>query len=184
MKINVSKISAARSQLIEGINLFFEERDPVSIHTLVGASLQILNDHITDIGDVYDNNLMLRYDSIYIIDKFRKLWITKINEARNFFKHADQDLKKGNNSIEFETNLNEFHIFEALRCLKIVEGEDHVFSIEFKIFTAWFCLKHHDLLKPEGKNFFLNIPYAEKFPVENLREWMEMIRISKLQGII
>ena len=30
MKISVSKIAAAKSQLLEAINLFFEERDPIS----------------------------------------------------------------------------------------------------------------------------------------------------------
>ena len=68
MKITVTKIGAARSQLIEAIHLFFEDRDPVSIHTLVGASLQILNDHITDVGEVWDNNLMFHFDTIYCVD--------------------------------------------------------------------------------------------------------------------
>jgi len=181
MKINVTKISAARSQLIEAINLFFEERDPISIHTLVGASLQILNDHITNTKDVYDNGLVLRFDTIYVDDEFRKLWIRGINKARNFFKHADNDKKK---SIEFETDLNEIYIHEALRCLKIVEGEDHVFSIEFKIFMTWFCLKHHDSLTPEGKEYFLNLPYVEAFQTEDLKEWKEMMRITKINKTV
>lgn len=42
--MQITKIGAARSQLTEAINSFFEERDPVSIHTLIGAALQILND--------------------------------------------------------------------------------------------------------------------------------------------
>jgi len=52
--------------------LFFEQRDPVSIHTLVGASLQILHDHIDDVGIVWDENLFLHKDTIYIKDEYRK----------------------------------------------------------------------------------------------------------------
>lgn len=114
MKINITKIGAARSQLLEAINLFFEEHDPVSIHTLVGASLQILNDHISDRGRVWDNNLILHDEAIYIKEGYRKYWHDKLNEAKNFFKHADRDLKIGKSTIEFETDLNQIFIFEAI----------------------------------------------------------------------
>ena len=182
MKVNVTKIGAARSQLIEAINLFFEERDPVSIHTLVGASIQILNDHITDIGDVWDNNLIHHYNTIYINDDSRKIWNSKINEAKNFFKHADRDLREGKISIEFETDLNNFSIFEAIRCLKVVEGEDYVFSIEFSTFIAWLCLKYPNLLKA-GDDSFLKMPGAEDFSVMRLKDWGELIRLAKRNAI-
>jgi len=86
MKIPITKIGAARAQLIEAINLFFEERDPISIHALVGNSLQILNDHF-DIKDVWDNNLTLHYNNMFVKEEHRKFLYNKINEARNFFKH-------------------------------------------------------------------------------------------------
>jgi hypothetical protein len=58
MKINVSKMAAAKSQLLEAINLFLEERDPISIHTLTCAALQILHDHFDDVGQVWDHKLI------------------------------------------------------------------------------------------------------------------------------
>jgi hypothetical protein len=106
VKITVTKIGAARSQLIEAIRLFFEQRDPVSIHTLVGASLQILHDHIDDVSIVWDKNLFLHKDTIFIKDEYRKEWHAKVNEARNFFKHADRDLRDGKTIIEFEASLH------------------------------------------------------------------------------
>ena len=87
MKICVSKIQAARRQLLEAINLFFEERDPVAVHTLVGASLNILHDHF-DIDAAWDSNLMLHPESIYIKDEYRKEWLTLIRDAKNFFNIA------------------------------------------------------------------------------------------------
>lgn len=181
MKIQVTKIDAARSQLIEAINLFFEERDPVSIHTLVGASLQILNDHITDIGVVWDNNLILRYDSIYVNDDYRKLWHNLINEPRNFFKHADKDLEKGKLSIEFETERNEIHILEAIRCLTIVEGKEFVFSIEFVFFFLWLGSKNPNLIKKEERDFFKNIPGIDALSVTCLNDWKKAIDLANIR---
>lgn len=180
MKIQVTKINAARSQLIEAINLFFEERDPVSIHTLVGASLQILNDHITDIGVVWDNNLILRYDSIYVNDAYRKLWHNIINEPRNFFKHADKDLEKGKLSIEFETERNEIHLLEAIRCLTIVEGKEFIFSIEFIFFFLWLGSKNPNLIKKEERDFFKNIPGIDALSVTCLKDWKKAIDLANI----
>ncbi len=47
----VNKIEAARRQLVEAITLFFERRDPIAIHTLIGASHQILYDLAKGKGD-------------------------------------------------------------------------------------------------------------------------------------
>jgi hypothetical protein len=146
MEIIVSKIGAARRQLLEAINLFFEERDPISIHTLVGASLNILHDHL-DTDAVWDLSLALHPETIYIKDEYRKEWITRIRDARNFFKHADFDLKKGRYEIEFNTEVNIFHILEAIRCLQCLEADKFEFLPEFRIFYIWFMLKYPDLLK-------------------------------------
>lgn len=174
MKINITKVGAARSQLIEAINLFFEERDPVSIHTLVGAALQILNDHV-DRDEVWKTDLILHYNSIYIKDEFRKEWFNSINEARNFFKHADKDLKDGRISIEFETKLNEFNIFESIRCLKIIEGNNYVNSIEFIYFTGWFILKYPKLFSEEIQNYIVNKPDLEL----SFNNWRQLISQEK-----
>lgn len=154
MKIQISKIGAARRQLLEAINLFFEERDPVAIHTLVGASLNILHDHL-DTDDVWDLNLILHSESIYIKDEYRKEWIARIRDAKNFFKHADLDLKKGRDKIEFETNINVFFILEAIRCLRCLEADKFEFLPELKVFSIWFSLKYPHLLKDDSyiKNF-------------------------------
>lgn len=157
MKITVSKIAAARSQLLEAITLFFEERDPVSIHTLVCAALQILHDHFDDIGQVWDHNLIFHYDSIYVKDEYRKEYANKVHEVKNFFKHADNDLRAGKTSIEFNTETNAFHILEAVRCLRIIEGDNHVFHPEFRVFACWYGLKYPEHFIDEWKQIFIKI---------------------------
>ncbi|MDD4599603.1 hypothetical protein SDC9_04120 [bioreactor metagenome] len=178
MKIPVTKVGAARSQLIEAINLFFEERDQISIHTLVGASLQILNDHINS-TDAKVNYLTLHYDNVFVKEEHRKFLYNKLNESKNFFKHADKDLKEGKLLIDFETGLNEFNIWEAIRCLSIVEGKNYVVSAEFKVFNAWFFLKYPELIKEEYRDLFkpLNIDNASF----SFSDWREILRRNKLE---
>ena len=150
MKINVSKMAAAKSQLLEAINLFFEERDPISIHTLTCAALQILHDHFDDVGQVWDHKLIFHYDSIFVKDEYRKEHAEHVHEVRNFFKHADRDLKTGKTSIEFNTENNAFYILEAARCLKIIEGSNYVFHPEFRVFIGWYGLKYPDHFKDDA----------------------------------
>lgn len=157
MKMTVTKIDVATSQLKEAINLFFEERDPVSIHTLVGAALQILNDHITDKSVILNNNLFLHKDSLYIKDEYRKEWVDAINKAKNFFKHADRDIVKGVRSLEFETEVNDFNIFGALQSLKILNSEIYENTLEFRFFNYWFLFNKPNLLSEEGKKYIFSM---------------------------
>jgi hypothetical protein len=151
------KIAAAKSQLLEAINLFFEERDPISIHTLTCAALQILHDHFDDVGQVWDHNLIFHYDSIYIKDEYRKEYAEHVHKIRNFFKHADRDLKAGKTSIAFDTEENAFYILEAVRCLSIVEGSEYVFHPEFGFFIYWYGLKYPNHLNDQGKISFIKL---------------------------
>ena len=43
-KLKLSKLDCARRQLEMAIELYFMERDPVSVHTLIGAVRQLLTD--------------------------------------------------------------------------------------------------------------------------------------------
>jgi hypothetical protein len=154
MKIIVSKMGAARSQLLEAIRMFFEQRDPISIHTLVGAALEILHDHFDDVEIVWDAKLFFHYDTIYIKDAHRREFKAKINEARNFFKHAARDLNEGKTTIEFETATTDFRIIESIRCLAILEKENFVNSPEFRMFIVWYAKKYPTQIKDEERQRF------------------------------
>lgn len=156
-KITISKTDAARNQLGTAISLFFEDGDPVSIHTLTAAALGILHDCFPDVGMVWDNNLMLHYNSIYIEDEHRREWIEKVREPANFFKHADRDLKNGKTEIEFTPEITAFHLLEAIRCLGIIEGNNFQFLPEFRVYIAWFALRYPHLIKDEGKHHFAGL---------------------------
>lgn len=168
-----AKLKTARRQLIEAINLFFEERDPVAVHTLVGASLNILHDHFNTAAAWY-SKLMFHRESIYIKKEYQKKWINRIRDARNFFKHADYDLKKGRGEIEFETDINIFQILEAIQCLRILEATKFEFSPEFKVFWRWFVLKYPHIIT--DNSYTKNLGDIDLNDFEFFRNCIQLLR--------
>jgi hypothetical protein len=156
MKMLISKVDAARRQTLEAIRMFFEQRDAVSIHTLVCAAMQILHDHF-DEGTAWDANLAFHFHSIYIKNEYRKEWKNKVNGAANFFKHAREDLKEGKTEIEFSPNITNFYIFEVIRCLRILEDDKFIFSPEFRVFAIWYALKYPTHIKVEARAQFTKL---------------------------
>jgi hypothetical protein len=99
--INVSKQDVALRQLNTAIRLWFADGDPVSIHTLLAASHEIIHRLYRNAG--YKS---LLFNSERIKPQFHGLWAKKIKEAPNFFKHIDRD---GNDAapLKFNPELNE-----------------------------------------------------------------------------
>jgi len=178
MKIKIAKIDVAKTQLLEAINLFFQERDPVSIHTLVGASLEILNDHITDEGVVYDHKLLFHYKSFYIYPERRSEWQHHIKKAKNYFKHAKNEVKAGtvDDVFEFETDLNHMFIIEAIRVLRVIEGERCGPEWGFCVFLGWFFVEYPDLIKKDDMEFQ---SLVATLPKGSLSEWEQVLRMGK-----
>lgn len=142
----VNKLDAAYEQLNTAIFLFFQDLNPISVHTLAGAALQILNDHVIDKNAVYDNNLIAHYDSIYIKDERRAEYHKAIMKYRNFFKHADKD---ANSKINFNPKVNEFFILEAIHVYDVVCDVKAVEKPILAIFLFWFIFNNPDLIESE-----------------------------------
>ena len=84
----ISKLDGARRHLDEAIKLFFEDRDPLVVHTLAAAAQGTLRDVAKATGA---ERLSILHDHPGIPAEHRKTWINSINAPRNFFKHADKD---------------------------------------------------------------------------------------------
>ncbi len=84
--IRVSKLNAARRQLDCAIELWFADKDQVSVHTLAAAAHQIIH----DINQKKDGGELM-FDSAIIKDEHRPELISILKIAMNFFKHADKD---------------------------------------------------------------------------------------------
>jgi hypothetical protein len=102
----LEKLEVARRQLREVIWMFFHERDAISIHTLVAAAHQILDDLARQKGlpSIRHNPLMHK-------DK-KKIWINNLNRIQNFFKHADRNPQ---DKIMFHPAISCYFITDAIQ---------------------------------------------------------------------
>jgi hypothetical protein len=105
----ISKLDAARRQLETAIRLYFSEADPVSIHTLMSAAYQVL----MDLNRIQHGSPMIK-DAIpmWVRPDATKEARAKLNEAANFFKHADHD---HNDILEFSLEPTELLMYDAVR---------------------------------------------------------------------
>jgi len=133
--LQIGKTQAALQQIVEAARLFFEERDPVSIHTLVAASHGILRDLLLKKGD----GSFLK-DSPYVRAEKRTEFHRIINKAQNFFKHANRDPDE---SLQFDPASTKFLLLDAIEMLHRLS---EVRPPELEIFRAWFVAAHPHFL--------------------------------------
>jgi hypothetical protein len=136
--MEISKPDAAKRQLDVAINLFFKQSDPVSIHTLTAAAHQLL----MDIG-CPENIKSFVKESTLIKKEYLKEYTKMINEAENFFKHADRDPSA---LLKFNPEQTEFLLLDALKMyLQLTEEIPE----DMWIFVGWFLIKYPDVVSPD-----------------------------------
>ena len=156
MKIN--KLDAGISQLKEAIYLFFECRDPITLHTVAGAASNLL----FNLGEHEKVDSPVRGNPYVRADQ-RRLWITKINDAQNFFKHADRDPDA---VFEFDPWVTEILIFEGCFLVEVLTGE--MFP-EAKLFTIWFSVKYPELLSEGSIKELIEMEPAKSLDVNDFK---------------
>ena len=125
--MEISKIEAAKFQLDCAAELYFCDKDEISIHTLTCAAYQILRDVMKDRGTQYDS-LTDRIIGGYTDNGTRKLAIKRLNEAENFFKHADKD---PDGTIELDPEITHFYLFDAICCYRKITGNYSFYTLAF-----------------------------------------------------
>jgi hypothetical protein len=136
----ISKLDAARRQLETVVKMYFHDGDMVSIHTLVSAAYNI----IRDINQKKGGPPMIVKD--FFIDEavkpeYRQQVRDKLNEAENFFKHADRDHAE---TLDFNPEQSELMIYDAIQKYLALTG-DH--SPLFKVFQFWYILNNQEVFK-------------------------------------
>jgi len=154
--IRISKLEAARRQLKTAISLWFDDGDPVAVHTLAFAAYEVLH----SVSEKRDPNRRdLLFDSAMIKDEYRRNWNKHIKKEANFFKHADRD---GDSVIEFKPVLSEYFIMFAIAARELC-GESS--TDEEAIFCHWLMVNRPNLVNDEWKNLIVNT-----LPVENIKQ--------------
>jgi hypothetical protein len=154
IKVKVSKLDAACSQLRTAISLWFTDGDPVSVHTLACAAYEIFHT-VSEKRDPYRRDLL--FDTDFIKDEHRAEWMKSLKKAQSFFKHADRD---PDGELEFDPRLSEGFILYAIAGRELC-GEPA--SREEKAYLSWLKIHKPSLLTEKGRQSL-----AERIPAEDM----------------
>ena len=134
--LDISKLDAAKRQLEVYIRLYFHNGDPVAQHTLAAASFGVIRDLNKQRGGTPTAEELMFQN---VKPEHHRLLREKVNEAQNFFKHADRDHGA---TLEFHPDSTEFMALDA--CAKYFEltGE---WPPLFQIFWGWMMLAHQEI---------------------------------------
>lgn len=138
---NISKLAAARRQLATAIELWFLDKDVVSIHTLAFAAYEIIHFFSKKRGRTDD----LIFDSIIVKDEYRKQFNEAVKSHANFFKHASTDPEA---KIDFAPKVSEFILLFAIKGLTSA-GEQ--LNIVEQAYLWWRYLNYPEELTETGK---------------------------------
>lgn len=104
---SLSKLDAATRQLHLAIELYFQDADPIGVHTLAGAAHGLLRDLLGH----RDGRKGLITQSAHIQPSSLRFVTKMVTDAKNFLKHADRD---PNRVLQFNPNSTDFLLFEAI----------------------------------------------------------------------
>ena len=142
MKLRVSKIEAAETQLECAIRMFFARANPVPIGTLVGAASGIL----TTLAKHYGLQAFL-HDSDWIKPEKKREWIQHLHKEQNYFKHADKDHDE---DLEYDPDCFQYLLVEACHLYRWLASEKYLKHRQCSsaiIYEIWFSMAHPHLLK-------------------------------------
>jgi hypothetical protein len=155
MPETITKIEAARRQLVTAIRLFFEDADSVSVYALAQAAWELLDALCTHRSTTRFRQEMTTATGLSEVN------IKKIaSYGRNFFKHADRDPEAV--LEDFTDDLNDHVLIAACFDYGELAGSK---PMEVQVFQIWYFAAHPDkALRPAmdpiieaGERWFPNL---------------------------
>jgi hypothetical protein len=157
----------ARSQLLTAIDLFFNDRDPVSVQVLAGNAREIL-EGLCRIAAIEPMTELLLCDHP---SKPKKDIYAALNLYRNCFKRVGETYneRKADQEIlnQFDDTKNEYLLYVCV--------EDYIrlrrsSPFPMQVFQAWFCALHVELLG----SYYSRQKLLDRFPgVSNMTRWQQ-----------
>jgi hypothetical protein len=144
--MRLTPLIVARAQLLTAIELFFGEKDPISVQALAGNAREIL-EKLCRQAHIQPMTEFLFKDHP---DKSKKEIYDAINLYRNCFKHLGdtEEIRQEDQRTldQFDDSKNEYLLFICV--------EDYIrlrkaMPVPMQVFHAWFCASHIDLLEPQ-----------------------------------
>ncbi len=155
-EIKITKLDAARRQLRTAIELWFNDGEPVSIHTLACSAHQIIHDL-----NRKKKGSPLIFDSPIFKEEYKKEAVRFLKNASNFFKHADFR-KQQVESIDFIPRSSDMFILFSVRGLQFLRVTLN--DVE-SAFWFWTVIHNPHFLTPEGRKIVI-----DPFPINDLTE--------------
>jgi hypothetical protein len=132
----VSKLDAATRQLHMAIRLYFQDDDPLGVHTLVGAAHKILEDLSRKRG----LGSSLQSNGMGVQTGHHASVLRAIKEAKAFLKHADRDPDA---ELTFHPDWTDFLMMDAIQMhLRLASTFDQTDVI----FLIWLSTKYPSVL--------------------------------------
>jgi|TARA_R110000787_G_scaffold268175_1_gene374605 4-alpha-glucanotransferase len=135
-------LEVARSQLLTSVRLFFNDHDPISVHTLAGAASEILEHLCKNAGEQNFREYMLEGRP----ELSSKDYSNILNLYKNAFKHV------GNTSKRRERNQHALQSFNdeqndtlLYACIFDYMVAKKTLPIEFQVFQVWYLAVHPDV---------------------------------------
>jgi hypothetical protein len=127
MVMHLTKIDAATRQIETAIDLYFHDGDPVSVHTLTMAALEIVR---ILAGKKHRVLNIRRFLNQLVKPEFHEEVARKMSEPENFFKHASRDK---NGTIDFDPRQTEWWLLDAVFACRALEIE----TPRMELFRVW-----------------------------------------------
>lgn len=146
--LQITPMGAARRQLATALDLWINDADVVSIHTLLFSAHQIIHDI-----NRQRKGPPLLLDSDRIKPEMRKEWVNLMKEPANFFKHADgRKSSKRPATLEFQPRINTLLFGLTFHALN---GLGEKLSSQEAAFQVWQGVHHPNLLTKESQSEIL-----------------------------
>jgi hypothetical protein len=116
--ITITKLDAARRQIEMAILLWFDDADPIAIHTLVAAGHRVCHDIVKHRKGSSNFLFNMKFVPPEKQAEYKKL----ICKAENFFKHSERD-PDPSASITFRPKMTEFYLLDAIQLFNQINGK-------------------------------------------------------------
>lgn len=132
--LSINKLTAARKMFNDAVLLFYEKRNPISIHHLAHAAHEVL-------CSITGDSRML--DLVAQTPDAKKQFKQVFNSSKNFIKHADRD---PNGSLAFNTETNILILYDCAWIIILRIDKECVYS---QTVIAWCAFIYPDLFDQE-----------------------------------
>lgn len=172
--LTISKLDAAKRQLETFIYLYFNSGDPVAIHTLAAAAFGIIRDLNLKAGG---KPTIQEWMFENVLPEHKSLLRAKLNEAQNFFKHADHDHES---TLKFNPESSKFLAWDA--CSKYIELTSETPPL-FQIYHGWMMLTHPEIFTlPDNDKLKLKDAVRTFVPSGRLAYFNDILPVVMKQG--